>query len=123
MNEVEKHWEAWVHLVEAAPWIVYWKSTMALPGHSPRGRLVDKDGAWVAEKIFAATVWGFGISDWMHQEASALQRELLRIQKSRPVVGWQNTRAYVWDNEYRERLGIILPCEIADLDRWLESLV
>ena len=120
IGKVEKNWFDWVEKVYYAPWYTYWRGLHLTQGHTPLGKLVEAEEAGVAERIFVATVWGFGINDWMHREASLVQREMLRLQgySANSVA-----RSYTWDKEYRARLGIFLPCEVADLDRWLESLV
>lgn len=126
LQEVETHWAQWVEIVEQAPWYVYWRELRLHEGCTPAGKLVASDGALVAERIFAAVVWGFGANDWIHREASVIQREMLRLQGKAPST-WNTvtgaTRLYIWDTEYRDTYGIFLPYEVAALDRWLESLV
>lgn len=118
LQKVEDSWRDWIHIVQKARWLRSWGKVGDEPGCTPGGVECPDAYGLVAEKVFATAVWGYGVQCWPDSRGS-LQLQALRELRG---TGEYIAQDCLWDEEYRTKYGLLIPCEFADLDRWLESL-
>lgn len=119
LRAVEDRWDQWLHVVQNARWLRTWSKVDPLDGCTPLGKRCSQPHSWIAQQIFTAAVWGYGVAGWRDPRGVEALRTLRRL-RSR---GDYTTPDSLWDMEYLEKHGVMVPCEFADLDKWLESLV
>lgn len=122
--KVEERWQEWEDLVAQAPWIINWRWWF-WAGHN---------SAELARKIFFSGVWGFGWEKW-HLLAEGLRGTPAQLTFKNPMsqaaqkaiaeihgkTRMGASPCYTWDKQMAAE-GLYVPCEYAELDRWLESL-
>lgn len=132
---VEQHWSSWLDYVEKAPWLRNWTrssryttdSCASTPAGTQLPGTLYKRHA-IATAIYVETIWGYGMVGWLRGSSSAMLDGGKYNAPMRSILNLQNVkcpnqaRTYMWDDKIYRGCGILVPCEIGDLDRWLEPL-
>lgn len=111
-NRVETQWVEWVKLVDGAPWLRNWV-------RSP----YKNDTYKLAECIYTEAVWQYG---WIPSKDlnlySTNSDTFKAFYKLQGVKKPNQARTYLFDDAIYRGTGLIIPCEVGTLDRWLETL-
>lgn len=95
---VVDRWVSWHDTASRSRWFYRWKCN---PEHVPL-------------RVFAETMWGFGMQDWLNTGGPVdVMRHFDRL---------RGYKVSMFDRDIYESCGLMLPPEVADLDRWLEPL-
>lgn len=133
---VEERWLEWVDTVSKAPWLKNWHKSNFVRNKqdftgatTPQGKPIDVENlsaALIAYTLYAEAVWGFGTSAW---KVDDLKTEALSHNKTlKTIWNLQNmkygcaSRKYTIDDSIYRGIGLTIPCEFGELDRWLEPL-
>ena len=124
---VVANWAEWCSLVAKAPWRTYWKKSRYY-----RQQCVDTNGTLLPEircgniplAVYSTAVWGFGVEGWLRIPVRRTRTPLYEILKLQGVQNTKsiNSRNHMWDDKLYRGCGVLLPAELGELDRWLESL-
>ena len=146
---VERDWNSWQHEVAEAPWLRNWRKSDLYdkPGLTPGGfpaktvygflqdnRISVEVGA-IAQTVYSDVVWGFVAEKWLQfpwgVEPSSLTNKKgsmrptkmqLRIMELQKLEVGASGATIEFDQQIQQQLGILIPVEFGDLDRWLEKV-